>query len=253
MIKQRISQFSVIFAIIFLKSLAAYAQAGAAINAIPTTEPAFCGFIDFEFKVKGEFAEELALVNDIKYMTLILREGDFIIQLYGDEIAPSRNSRYYDAANPMHPEIKQVFPTTRVFLSDSNRMYIVDAANRRVFRNESYEIDNEGIPVALPLGDSIKVLNTTCYGYKVKKKNEEIIFYVSPKYRADLRFYPEGTAAKASFLTKGLNGCIPLKTIRKNPERTIEIVATRIQKRNLKKEEFSIPRGFKILGYDYRR
>jgi hypothetical protein len=253
MIKQKIAQFAVIFSIICLGSSVAYAQTGAVINAIPTKEPAFCGFIDFEFKVKGELAEELKLVNDIKYMTLILREGDFIIQLYGDEIAGPQNPKHYDPANPMLPQIKQVFPTTRVFLSDSNRMYIVDAANRRVFKNESYELEKEAIPVAMPLGDSIKVLNVMCYGYKVKKKDEEIIFYISPKYRADLAFYPEGTAAKASFLTQGLGGCIPLKTIRKNAERTIEIVATRIQRKNLKKEEFSIPRGFKILGYDYRR
>ncbi|MCS6904697.1 MAG: hypothetical protein RML72_06285 [Bacteroidia bacterium] len=231
-----------------------YAQTGEAISNIPSKEPAFCGFIDYEFKVEGEIAEDLAVLNDIRYMTLIIREGDFIVQLYGDNVGLEDHSNFFDPYNPIPPKIRQVFPTTRIFLSDSNHMYIVDAANKRVFRNESYKVDDDEIPTAVPLGDSIKILNVMCYGYKAKKRNgEEIIFYISPKYRVDLSFFPPHTTARAAFLTKGLNGCIPLKTIRKNSERKIEIVATRIQRKNFKKEEFTIPKSFKILGYDYRR
>jgi hypothetical protein len=217
----------------------------------------FEGTINYKFTVDGSWAEYIKEQNAIEFMSFSIKDGNFLVHLYGpDHRSEPRNTQIDEDFFLPDGGIRkpQIFPTTRVFLADSNRMYVVDVKNERVFKREIYDPPVGQIPEAKPIGDSLKICGYMCYGYKVVKNDETITYYVSPKVRANLGFYPlETTRATASFLTRGLNGCIPLKTIRTNKHRTISITATQVIPRKLDKAQFAIPPGFKIMGYDYRR
>jgi hypothetical protein len=97
------------------------------------------------------------------------------------------------------------------------------------------------------------VAGVECEEYKVEKPNRTILYYVSDKYRVNTKLFKGKTRAHASFLTKGLNGRIPLKTIQKTNNLQITTTATKIQPQKLQKEQFRIPNGWKVSGLDLRR
>lgn len=87
----------------------------------------------------------------------------------------------------------------------------------------------------------------------MQKPDEEITYYVSPKYRVNTQLFAGKKRAQAFFLNEGLYGAIPLKMIRKQEDLTIEVTAVKVQPMRLDPESMKIPKGYEILGYDYRR
>ena len=183
--------------------------------------------------VKGtQSKESLAFLEKkpCKNMDIFYKDADFIINLYNGE-----------------------FPTTRLFIADSNRMYTLDVANKRAFRFEQYEPQSSTPPTAVPTGNKLMVAGIECKEYKVEKPNRTILYYVSDKYRINTALYKGKTKAQAAFLTKGLNGRIPLKTIQKTDNLQITTIAIKIEPKKLQKEQFRIPNGWKMSGLDLRR
>lgn len=231
----------------------AFAQPGII---VPGATNFFEGNITYSFETTGEIAQTLEYINNIKFMTFIVKDGNFIIHLYGKLEDMQPRAPGYDPENPipdLEAKLKQVFPTTRLFCADSNRTYVIDGKNNRAFRKDSYEPGESEIPFAVPLGDSLKIAGFMCYGYKVQKAGEEIIHYVTPKIRVNMKFYGGKSKARHAFMTHGLDGCIPLKTVRKNKERVLTVTATKVTAQKLQIEQFTIPKEFKILNRDYRR
>jgi urease accessory protein UreE len=217
----------------------------------------FEGKIDYTFSAEGQKADKILEINNIRYMQTIIKDGDFIVHLWGKQAEPDRmrsGNVYEDGAAPRIEMPHQVFPTTRLYIADSNRVYVVDAANERVFRKEPKNRKlPKKVPVAVAGKDSMKICGVMCYAYHTKYDKEEITYYVSPQIRVNLGYYKGKYNSKAAWLTKGLNGSIPLRTIRKTPDYTIDIKATKISREKYTKEMFRIPKQFKINGYDYRR
>lgn len=222
---------------------------------VPGATNFFEGTITYAFTVDGEIGKAMEYINDIKFMTFVIKDGNYVIHLYGKQGSNDqvRDWNYENPVETADARLKQVFPTTRLFNSDSNLTYIIDAKNARAFRKDNYDPGEQEIPTATPTGDSLKILNVMCYAYKVQKGEEEIIHYVSPKYRVNMRYYGHQSRSRHAFMTHGLDGCIPLKTIRKNKERTITVTASKITAQKLTAEQFAIPPKFKILNRDYRR
>ncbi len=146
------------------------------------------------------------------------------------------------------------FPTTRLYIADSDKTYILDLKNHRAFTKEKVKPVRPKKPAKPIIGDTLVILGVLTQAYKVEKENgEEITYYVSDLYRVNLAFFEGKRNATAHFLTPGLEGRIPLKIIRKHNGNTIEITAIQIKPRKFNPKQFTLPPGIKILGYDFRR
>lgn len=204
-------------------------------------EAFFEGSISFKVEVTGQHAGTIKELNDIVQMTWHLKDDNYIIQQ-----TPS--------VQALQDPNRSAFFTTRLFIGDSNQIYSMDLEGRRAFKKEKgINYKPEKPPVAEPLGDSLKIAGYMCYGYKVTKGQQNIFYYISPQLRMNTALFRGKTQAKISFLTQGLNGCIPLKTVIKTSGYTASVTAAKVAPMKLPKEEFSIPPGFTIMGYDYRR
>ena len=222
--------------VLLLLPVVAWAQPGGAYSGSDYFE----GTIEYRFYVGGEQGDLLKNLNPVQFLNFHISENNYIAHLYGRK-----------TDNPM--QIAQPFTITRVFIGDSNHTYVVDAPNERYFAEDGYEPDDTIPPGAEPTGDSLLVLNYMCDEYKVYKDNDTITYYVNDDVKINLAYFPDSTNARANFLTYGLSGRIPLMTIRKNAKRTIKIKATNVRRRELDKEQFLIPEGFKRFKKDYRR
>lgn len=201
----------------------------------------FEGTLTYSFSVKGPLGEQLQKTNPISRMTMHLKEGNFIIHLYGEQ---------NQGASEFRPD---AFESTRLFIADSNEMYTIDTRNKRAFKGEKYTPDESEPPSAEFSGDSMRIQGYWCYSYVVKKPDETITYFCSPKIRANTAFFAQ-TDARANFLTKGLRGMIPLMTIRQSRERIIKIKCVQVARRELGMSNFRIPPGFEVSPmYDYRR
>lgn len=228
-----------LLALVALLPLHVVAQPGAY-----AAESYFEGAITYHFHVAGRMAREIKLQNPIEFMQWHIKDGDYLVHLYGRGTPTD-----HDPFGTNKP-----FETYRLFLADSNRLYTVDPKNDRVFFTDQYAPEDSVPPSAYPTGDSILVHNVMCYGYRVEKPDETITYYVSPKYKANLGYFPKNeTAARASFLTEGLSGMIPLLTIRKREAYTITIKTQQINPMRLDKEQFLLPEGMQFYPRDYRR
>jgi len=144
------------------------------------------------------------------------------------------------------------FPISRLYDPDSDWMYVLDPLYKRAFKYEKYRKKARNYP-ATYTGDSLQILGLWCYEFVVKKPDEEITYYVNPKYRVDLSLFAGKKRAQAFFLNEGLYGAIPLKMIRKRKDLTIEVVAYIVKAIRLDPRTLKIPKDYEILGYDYRR
>ena len=95
-------------------------------------------------------------------------------------------------------------------------------------------------------------MNIPCAEYRVQKKGEYIFYYVNDQYRIDPDLFKGKKDAQVNFLTAGLNGRIPLKTVRKTSVLTVTTQATQIQPRKLDISQFRIPENFLIKPRDNR-
>ncbi|MCX7606632.1 MAG: hypothetical protein N2170_05125 [Bacteroidia bacterium] len=198
-------------------------------EAFRASSPPFEGLIIYKVKARGEVAEVLKENNPPTEMQLYLQRNRFLINEAGADFAVSR---LYDP--------------------DSDWVYVLDPKLKRAFKYEKYRKKAKNYP-ARYIGDSLQILGNWCYAFQVKKPDEEIIYYVSPKYRADVASFAGKKRAQAFFLNEGLYGAIPLKMIRKRQGLIIEVTAVRLQPMRLDPESLKIPKGYQVWGYDYRR
>ncbi|MCS7188902.1 MAG: hypothetical protein RMJ66_00700 [Bacteroidia bacterium] len=180
-------------------------------------------------KASGELAEQLEENDPPTGMHLYIHKNRFLIN-----------------------EVSSNFAISRLYDPDSDWVYVLDPPNRRVFKYEKYRKKAKNYP-AHYTGDSLQILGIWCYAFHVKKPDEEITYYVSPRYRVDVSLFVGKKRAQAFFLNEGLYGAIPLKMIRRREGITIEVTAVRIQPMRLDPESMKIPKGYEVWGYDYRR
>lgn len=199
----------------------------------------FEGSINFSVDFTGPQAEILKENDPNSQLLMHLKDGDYIVQLSGG-----------------------AYPKTFIFVADSNYEYSMDMVNKRAFRYSSHSDMNKAtaksVVKAVPTGKELTIKNVICQEYRMKKqdpKTKEITyftFFVSDAYRVDVTKFPTKTRAKASFLIPGLDGRIPLKTIKKQRGLTVITTATKMTPKEFDTEQFRIPFGFVVKNRDYR-
>jgi hypothetical protein len=194
----------------------------------------FEGSLVFEVKAEGPQAEMMAVNEPNDKLTLHLNPtGDYIVHLSGGR-----------------------YPKVFMFLADSNYEYSMDMANRRAFRFSSHADLNHKTDTldlrARPTGRADTVKGVTLQEYVLRKPGEQFLFYVSDDYRVNKAAFPPDCRAKASFLAEGLEGRIPLKTIKKTKDITVTTTLTGLKPQTFSKDQFMIPPGFEVKGRDYR-
>ncbi len=214
-----------IFKILFFWGLISYVYS----QGTYATDEYFEGSITYVVEYEGAMADFWRNNEVPTSMTIHIKDGSYIIHLY--------NSR---------------FPTTMLYVNDSDQTYILDLAQRRAFTKSKIKIEDKP-PKAVPTGDTLTVAGYFCKGYKVTKKDETILYFVSDAIRVNLEYFKGKRNAKAFFLTEGLDGRIPLKMIRKFNRSTVITTAVKINRRKYKAVQFTLPPDITILGYDFRR
>ncbi len=228
----------------FVVSEPLFAQAGAL---TPEKETYFQGSITYTIDAGGPlYAQMEKVYKQNKQMILRIKDADFIVILSNGD-----------------------FPVTRLFIADSNHTFILDQNNSRYFLYEGSQLKDKKnknkqkalqseeseshVPTAEPTQDSLLVCGHMCKAYVIKKPHEKITLYVSPKYKVNTALFKNKTAAQAAFLTKGLQGMIPLKTVRESKDIKTVITATKIEPQELQTGGFRLPPKWKRELYDYRR
>lgn len=191
------------------------------------TKP-FEGVIAYKVKIKGPQAPTLQENEPPTQMQLFIQGARYLINEFGGAM-----------------------PTSRLYDPDKDWTFLLDPKHKIAYRFEKYRKKPKNYPASFT-GDTARVLGEITYVFHVKKPNEELFYYVSPKYRVDLNAFQGKKRAVAFFLNEGLYGAIPLKMIRKQPSLTIEITATSIKPMALDPESMKIPKDYQIGGYDPR-
>ena len=192
----------------------------------------FEGSLSYAIRVSGKDAQSFLENEPPKKMDLHIKEDSYIINLSGGRIA-----------------------RTVLFVGDSNETYIVDAANRRAFK-ETYYVDTvKTVPSAVATGQVVDIKGIPCKEFVVNKPKiqEKVFYYINDQYKVDMTLYTGKTEAKADFMTKGLNGCIPLRKVMKTPSLTTELDLLSVKKTVHAPENFMVPTGFKIKKRDPRK
>ncbi|MEL6256095.1 MAG: hypothetical protein AAFR87_29085 [Bacteroidota bacterium] len=197
----------------------------------------FEGTLTFEVKLKGPMAEMLNKNEPNNKMTMHVRDADYIILLSGGR-----------------------YPKTFFFVADSNIEYSVDMSKREAYKfsmhgdkaRASHKSEKRKPVEAIPTGKQAEVQGVLCDEYKMRKDNSMFTFYVSDDYRVNLDLYPKIPRTKASFLIKGLDGRIPLKTIKRQKDLQVVTTAVKITPQDFDPKQFQLPPGFKVKGRDYR-
>ncbi|MDP5169641.1 MAG: DUF4412 domain-containing protein [Bacteroidia bacterium] len=197
----------------------------------------FEGTMSFKVELSGEMAEMLAENEPHDQMTMHIKDGDYIVLLKGGR-----------------------YPKTFLFVADSNYEYSIDAANQMVYKysahmdvnRETHQLEKNVDLKAENTGETAEVNGIMCQIYKFRKPDAVFYYYVSDDYRVDVSKYPENCRAKASFLADGLDGRIPLKTVRKEAKLTVVTTLTNVTPREFDLAQFRIPTGFALKKRDYR-
>ena len=192
----------------------------------------FNGTISYAIRITGKESQEILQNDPPKRIDLHIREGNYIISISGGRI-----------------------PRTMVFISDSNETYIVDAANRRAFR-ETYYLDTMTVaPIAQPTGDTVNIKGIICAEYVVEKPElqQKTYYYVNDAYKVDMSLYEGKTEAKTDFMTQGLDGRIPIRKVIKTPGLSTELDMLSAKNTLHDMENFQIPAGFKLKKRDPRK
>lgn len=192
----------------------------------------FEGSLSYGIRVTGKNAQAYLENEPPKRMDLHVKEDNYIINLSGGRIA-----------------------RTLLFIGDSNETYIVDAANKRAFRETYFRDTVKTVPTAVATGKTVDIKGIACKEYVVEKPKiqEKVFYYVSDLYQVDMTLYASHTEAKTDFLTKGLEGRIPLRKVIQTPNLTTEIDLISVKKTTHDPENFLIPHGFVLKKRDPRK
>lgn len=191
----------------------------------------FEGTIKYSIEVEGPEANSFLANKPCTRMDMHFKDNNFIIHTYEGQ-----------------------FPVTRLYIADSSEMYILDMRNEVAYRRGKLDGQNQEItpPKAIPTGDSAMVMNIKCAEYKLIRNKEFVFYYVSDLYKIDPKLFAGKKDAQVNFLTKGLDGRIPLKTVRKTSAFTVTTKVENIYPRKLEVSQFRIPENYKIKPRDNR-
>ncbi len=199
----------------------------------PTTEatPYFEGSVEYKVTVEGSEKEILFENEPNTQMAMHIKDGDYIVNLAGGR-----------------------YPKTFMFIADSNYEYSVDMNNKRAFRVSVYNHYKPMWvrPPALPTGEKEMLNGVECDIYEVKTDTSYSKIWASEKYRVNTEFYKNKKRAQANYLLPGLDGKIPLKSIKKEKGLTTTLVMTKITPTKFRKVQFTIPPDFVIKNRDNR-
>jgi hypothetical protein len=193
--------------------------------------PYFEGTIKYNIEYDGKAADVLMLNKPCIRMDMHFKDNNFIIHTYEGQL-----------------------PKTRLYIADSSEMYILDLGNQVAYRRDRLEDTSKVItpPRAHLTGDTAIIAGLKCLVYKVSKAKEITLYYVHDSIRVNTNLFKGKKDAQMNFLTEGLEGRIPLKTVRKTPDITITTTAVQILPRKFKMDQFRIPAGTQIKPRDNR-
>lgn len=197
----------------------------------------FEGSLTFNVELKGPASEMLNKNEPNNKMTMHIRGADYIVLLSGGR-----------------------YPKTFLFVADSNYEYSVDMAKKEAYKYSMHgdqarasEMADRANPViAKATGKQVEVAGVLCDEFKMKKGDAFFTFYVSDEYRINRDLFPKMPRTKASFLIKGLDNRIPLKTIKRQKDLMVITSVVKIADKEFDPAQFNIPPGFKVKGRDYR-
>lgn len=216
---------------IFLLAYLAFAGIGQLAAQEPPV-PYFEGSLQFLIELKGSNSGMILENEPPNKMLMHIKGGDYIIQLHGGK-----------------------YPKTAMFVADSNYEYTVDMASKFAYRYSPYYdrvSSNRKPPVAKATGKTQEIKGLLCEEYKMKRDSTIFTYYVHDDYRVNTTLFPQKPRAKASFLIKGLDGRIPLKTIKQQKGLIVTTLLAKATRREFDKSQFMIPPGFKVKKRDYR-
>ncbi|MEO0895618.1 MAG: hypothetical protein AAFY71_04440 [Bacteroidota bacterium] len=194
----------------------------------------FEGALNFSVEFAGPQAEELKMNEPNNKIRMFIKNNNYIVQLSGGR-----------------------YPKTFIFVADSNYEYSINYSEKKAYRFSMYsdrtkDKKEEAIPTAKPTGKQKEIKGVLCDEYKMVTKNTVFYYYVNDKYRVDIANYPMKPRSKASWLAKGLDGRIPLETIKKQKNLSVKTSLISLKSRSFDPEQFMIPPTFKVKGRDYR-
>lgn len=191
----------------------------------------FEGTLTFSVELSGPQAQALEENKPNNKMVMHIKGGDYIIQLMGGQ-----------------------YPKTFMYISDSNREYVVDASNQVAYRYSPYaDRIREDAPIQWkPSGKSATIQGEPCEIILARTPDTYFYYYVSDQYRVDLAAFPDSAQTKASFLIPGLEGRIPLKTIKKQQGLTVTTTLVAAKPQRFNPKQFLIPPSFAVRNRDYR-
>lgn len=235
-----IHQYAGIFFLVILfgilKPNSMQAQGSSTDSSPSSFQSYFEGSISYEVDMRGPASNQIKENEPNDKLLMHIKDADYIVQLSGGR-----------------------YPKTFIFVADSNREYSMDMVNKRAFRFSSHSdlnADSKGeeepIPTAEPTGKELEVAGVTCQEYKMNKAGAQFLFYVNDRYRINTALFPSRPNAKASFLAQGLQGRIPLKTIKRQKGLMVITTANKVSPREFDKEQFRIPPNFEVKNRDYR-
>lgn len=193
----------------------------------------FEGTLQYEVQLEGPEVEFLMLNKPNDKLTMHIKEGNYIVRLFGGE-----------------------YPKLFLFIADSNYEYSMDMTNEKAFRFSAHsdlsKKKEEEPPLAKATGQTQTVNGIECQEYRLQADGSVFYYYVHDEYRVNLEAFPENCSAKASFLAAGLEGRIPLKTVKKTKDLTVTTTATAVKPQAFDTEQFLIPVNFIVKNRDYR-
>ncbi|MEM6261929.1 MAG: hypothetical protein AAGI38_05440 [Bacteroidota bacterium] len=197
----------------------------------PDDTPFFEGTASFSVTLSGPMADQLKVNEPNNKLLIHFRQGDYIVMLSGGR-----------------------YPKTFMYINKYDMEFSVNTAQKKLYRYyPGKDMTKKQKPlIAKFTGKTAEVKGIECQVYMAR--NEEVIFYyfVNDAYRMDTSFFDKKKQAKASFLVEGLDGRIPLKTVKKKRGLTVVTSLQSITPREFSPEQFAIPPGFKVDKRDYR-
>lgn len=192
------------------------------------------GSISYEVQFSGPSAENLRANEANDELEIHLKDGNYIINLKGGR-----------------------YPKTFMYLNKNDTEYSVNVSEKKAFKYSAHtdlnrETFEEEPPVAVFAEKTAEVNGIMCDIYHMKKGNDYFSFFVSDQYKVDLKDFEGKKRAMPFFLVAGLEGKIPLKIIRKNPDLTVVTTVKSISPRQFSPEQFELPKDFEISNRDYR-
>lgn len=216
--------------LVFLAIISSYAQ--------DAEYSAFEGTLNYKVVYKGPASENLRTNEANDQLQIHMKDGDYIINLKGGR-----------------------YPKTFMYVNEKDIEYSINMSEKKAFvysahtdmNRETHKSTKGKAPIAQYTGKTAEVNGVMCDVYRMKKEEDYFTFFVSDQYVVDLSFFEGKKRAKPFFLVNGLDGRIPLKTIRKTQNLTVVTTVSKITPRTFSAEQFELPADFEVSKRDYRQ